>query len=60
MDVQEEQQQRRDLLLRVLGICSDPEHALAVAARMEQFIIDGQFSREEPQEATLFMENSFL
>ncbi len=52
MSVQEEQERRRELLLRALEACSDPEQALAVAARMEQFIIDGQASREKPHEAT--------
>ena len=52
MGVQEEQERRRELLLRALEACPDPEQALAVAVRMEQFIIGGQVSREEPQEAT--------
>ncbi len=52
MGVQEEQERRRDLLLKALEACPDPEQALAVAVRMEQFIIGGQASREEPQEAT--------
>ena len=52
MGVQEEQERRRDLLLRALEACPDPEQALAVAVRMEQFITGGQASREEPQEAT--------
>ncbi len=52
MGVEEQRKQRRDLLLRVLEACPDPEQALAVAVRMEQFIIDGQTSREEPHEAT--------
>ena len=52
MGVQEEQERRRDLLLRALEACPDPEQALAVAVRMEQFIIDGQTSREKPHEAT--------
>ena len=52
MDVQDEQVRRRDLLLRVLEACPDPEQALAVAVRMEQFIIDGQASREKPHKAT--------
>ncbi len=52
MGVQEEQERRRDLLLRALEACPDPEQALAVAVRMEQFIIGGQDSRDEPQEAT--------
>ncbi len=51
MGVQEERELRRELLLRALEACSDPEQALAVAARMEQFIIDGQTSREMPHEA---------
>jgi hypothetical protein len=53
MDVLEEREQRRDLLLRVLEACPDPEQALAVAVRMEQFIIDGQISRENPKEVLL-------
>jgi hypothetical protein len=52
MGVQEEQERRRDLLQRALKACPDPEQALAVAARMEQFIIDGQTLRERPHEAT--------
>ena len=52
MGVQEEQERRRDFLLRALESCPDPEQALAVAVRMEQFIIDGQPSREKPHEAT--------
>jgi hypothetical protein len=52
MDVQEEQERRRDLLLRALESCPNPEQALTVAVRMEQFIIDGQASREKPHEAT--------
>ncbi len=52
MGVQEEQERRCDLLLRALEACPDPEQALAVAVRMEQFIIDGQASREKPHEAT--------
>ncbi|MHA1152130.1 MAG: hypothetical protein ACTSQ7_05595 [Alphaproteobacteria bacterium] len=52
MGVQEEQERRRDLLLRALEACTDPEQALAMAVRMEQFIIDGQISREKPHEAT--------
>lgn len=52
MDVQDEQARRRDLLLRALEACPDPEQALAVAVRMEQFVIDGQSFREKPQEAT--------
>ena len=53
MGVEEQRKQRRDLLLRVLEACPDPEQALAVAVRMEQFIIDGQTSRERPQEVPL-------
>ncbi len=52
MGVQEEQGRRRDLLLRALEACPDPEQALAVAVRMEQFIIDGRTSREKPHEVT--------
>jgi hypothetical protein len=52
MGIQEEQEQRRELLLRALEACPNPERALAMALRMEQFIIDGQTSREEPHEAT--------
>ncbi len=53
MGVQEEQVRRRDMLLRVLEACPDPEQALAVAVRMEQFIIDGQALREMPHKPTL-------
>lgn len=52
MGVQEEQERRRELLLRALEACPDPEQALAVAVRMEQFVIEGQTSRKEPHEAT--------
>ncbi len=51
MSVQEEQARRRDFLLRALEACPDPEQALAVAVRMERFIIDGQTSCENPHEA---------
>lgn len=51
MSIQEEQERRRDLLLKALDACSDPEQALTVAVRMEQFIVDGQNFREQPQEA---------
>jgi hypothetical protein len=50
MGVQEEQERRRELLLRALEGCPDPEQALTVAVRMEQFIIDGQNSRKKPHE----------
>lgn len=52
MGVQEEQERRRELLLRAFEAYSDPEQALAAAVRMEQFIIAGQGSREKPPEAT--------
>ena len=52
MSIQEEQERRRDLLLKALDACSDPEQALTVALRMEKFIVDGQNSREQPHEAT--------
>ncbi len=52
MGVQEEQERRRELLLRALEACPDPEQALAMALRMEQFIIDGQTSSEKPHEVT--------
>ena len=51
MGVREEQERRRDFLLRALESCPDPEQALAVAVRMERFIIDGQTSCEKPDEA---------
>ncbi|MCZ6861861.1 MAG: hypothetical protein O7I42_16560 [Alphaproteobacteria bacterium] len=51
MGIQEEQERRRDLLQRALEACSDPEQALAMAVRMEHFIIDGQISREKAREA---------
>ena len=51
MDVQEEQERRRELLLRAFDAYSDPEQALAVAVRMEQFIIGEQTSHEKPHEA---------
>ena len=53
MNVQEEQERRRDLLLRVLEACADPEQALATAIRMEEFINGGLTSCEKPQEAIL-------
>ncbi len=52
MGIQEEQERRRDLLLKALEACSDPEQALTVAVRMEQFITNGQALREQPQEPT--------
>ena len=52
MGIQEEQERRRDLLLKALEACSDPEQALTVAVRMEQFIPNGQALREQPQEPT--------
>ncbi len=52
MGVQEEQERRRELLLRALEACPDPEQALAMALRLEQFLIDGQTSSEKQQEAT--------
>ena len=52
MGIQEEQERRRDLLLKALEACPDPEQALTVAVRMEQFIIDGENSREQPPETT--------
>ena len=52
MSVQEEQERRSGLLLRALDAYSDPEQALAVALRMDQFIIDGQTSGEKPRATT--------
>jgi hypothetical protein len=52
MSIQEEQERRHDLLLKALEACPDPEQALTVAGRMEQFIIDGQTSRKKPHEVT--------
>ena len=52
MSIQEEQERRRDLLLRALDACPDPEQALIVAVRMEKFITDGQTSPEQPHEST--------
>ncbi len=51
MSIQEEQERRRDLLLKALDACSDPEQALTVAVRMEKFIVDGQNLREQSHEA---------
>jgi hypothetical protein len=51
MSVQEEQERRSELLLRAFEAYSDPEQALAMALRMEQFIIGDQTSHEKPQEA---------
>ncbi len=53
MSVQEEQERRRELLLRAFDVYSDPEQALAVAVRMEQFIIGDQTSHEKPHEAVM-------
>jgi hypothetical protein len=50
MSVQEEQERRSELLLRAFESYSDPEQALAMALRMEQFIIGDQTSHEKPQE----------
>ncbi len=52
MGIHEEQERRHDLLLKALEACPDPEEALTVAVRMEQFIINGQTSRKKPHEAT--------
>jgi len=52
LGIQEEQGRRHDLLLKALETCPDPEQALTVAVRMEQFIIGGQTSRKKSQEAT--------
>ena len=52
MGIQEEQGRRHDLLLKALEACPDPEQALTVAVRMEEFIIDGQTSRKKPHEVT--------
>ncbi len=51
MGVQEEQHRRSELLIRALEAYSDPEQALAMALRMEQFIIGDQTSHEKPHEA---------
>jgi len=51
MSVQEEQERRSELLLRAFEAYSDPEQALAMAFRMEQFIIGDQTSHEKPHEA---------
>ena len=53
MGIHEEQERRHDLLLKALEACPDPEQALTVAVRMEQFIIDGHTSRKKkPHEVT--------
>ncbi len=41
------QERRRELLLKALEACPEPEQALALAVRMEQFIVNGQTSREK-------------
>ena len=44
MALQVDQELRRDLLLKALEACSDPDEALDIAVRMERFILDGQVS----------------
>ena len=44
MALQVDQELRRDLLLKALDACSDPDEALEIAVRMERFILDGQVS----------------
>ena len=44
MALQVDQELRRDLLLKALEACSDPDEALEIAVRMERFILDGQTS----------------
>lgn len=47
MSLREDQELRRDLTLRVLRICSNPQRALDFAARMERYVIDGQRFNEQ-------------
>ena len=44
MALQVDQELRKDLLLKALEACSDPDEALEIAVRMERFILDGQGS----------------
>jgi hypothetical protein len=44
MALQVDQELRRDLLMKALEACSDPDEALEIAVRMERFILDGQSS----------------
>ena len=44
MALQVDQELRRDILLKALEACSDPDEALEMAVRMERFILDGQDS----------------
>ena len=46
MALQVDQELRRDLLLKALEACSDPDEALEIAVRMERFILDGQVSSQ--------------
>ncbi len=46
MSLQVDQELRRDLLLKALEACSDPDEALEIAVRMERFILDGQVSSQ--------------
>ena len=41
MALQVDQELRKDLLLKALEACSDPDEALEIAVRMERFILDG-------------------
>lgn len=54
MALQVDQELRRDLLLKALEACSDPDEALEIAVRMECFILEGQNSSNKgfraPQE----------
>jgi hypothetical protein len=47
MALQVDQELRRDLLLKALEACSDPDEALDNAVRMERFILDGHVSSKE-------------
>ena len=47
MQMNATQERRRELLLKALEACPEPEQALTLAVRMEQFIVNGQNSREK-------------
>ena len=51
MALQVDQELRRELLLKALEACSDPDEALEIAVRMERFILDGQASGADEDRA---------
>ncbi len=52
MQLKAAQERRRELLVKALEACPEPEQALALAVRMEQFIVNDQTSSEKQNEAT--------